>query len=191
MPANAPRKNSSPPNPRGIPVPISHIWPESQGQLTKPSAHPSSSPDPSLAPMSTLISHYQAFTSKFSCSGSARETGHHSWRCEHTSGKYVVTTVRSANLRPAKARSALVANSGVSNLIKILPTPADCLLPPTGLGILRDRIVPNFSHSSWTSSRISGKTSQQRELERLEVGWWRMTHPRSRHCPSARRASPC
>lgn len=72
-----------------------------------------------------------------------------------TSEKYVVTTVRSANFRPAKERSALPADSGVSNLTKILPTPLDCLLPPVGLGTFISRTFPYFSHSSFTSSHIS------------------------------------
>lgn len=40
-----------------------------------------------------------------------------------TSPKKVTTTVRSANFRPAKARRAFLADSGVSYLTKIFPTP--------------------------------------------------------------------
>jgi hypothetical protein len=72
-----------------------------------------------------------------------------------TSEKYVVTTVRSANFLPARARRAFPADSGVSNLTKIFPTPLDCLLPPVGLGTFISKTFPNFSHSSFTSSQIS------------------------------------
>lgn len=76
-------------------------------------------------------------------------------RGDLTSGKYVATTVRSANLRPARALRAFVVDSTASNLTKILPTPAICLLPPAGRGTLMSRTGPNFEHSSRTSSRIS------------------------------------
>ena len=72
-----------------------------------------------------------------------------------TSEKYVVTTVRSANFLPARARRAFPADSGVSNLTKILPTPFDCLLPPVGRGTFMSSTLPYFSHSSFTSSQIS------------------------------------
>lgn len=42
-----------------------------------------------------------------------------------TSGKYVVTTVLSANFLPASDVKALVVASIVSNLTKMRPTPAD------------------------------------------------------------------
>lgn len=77
----------------------------------------------------------------------------------HTSGKYVVTTVLSANFRPANDFRALVVESVVSNLTKILPTPADCLLPPEGRGIFKSTMVPNLEHSSRTSSQISALVS--------------------------------
>jgi len=73
-----------------------------------------------------------------------------------TSAKYVVTTVRSANFLPANACNALRAESALSYLTKILPTPLDCLLPPLGRGTFISRTWPYFSHSSLTSSQISG-----------------------------------
>lgn len=72
-----------------------------------------------------------------------------------TSEKYVVTTVRSANLRPAKACSAVRAESALSYLTKILPTPVDCRLPPLGRGTFISSTWPYFSHSSLMSSQIS------------------------------------
>jgi len=104
------------------------------------------------------------------------ESGNGSGR-RPASGKYVVTTVRSANLRPASALRALVDDSVLSYLTNILPTPADCRLPPTGLGTLISRIMPNLEHSSRTSSQISGRVSGRR--------WTRPegTHLRSRRCP--------
>src|ERR1700761_2523529 len=74
---------------------------------------------------------------------------------KHTSSKYVVTTVRSANFRPASACNAFFALSAFSYLMKILPTPADWRLPIEGRGIFMERIVPYFWHSSMTSSQIS------------------------------------
>ncbi len=105
------------------------------------------------------LAFYQALTSKFSCiyisaglRTSVRGRG-------LPLGSMWSPPVRSANFLPANACSAFFAVSGESNLTKIFPTPADCLLPPTGRGILSPRTVPNFSHSSWTSSLISaGKT---------------------------------
>ena len=76
-----------------------------------------------------------------------------------TSGKYVVTTVRSANFLPARAWSAFFAEAGESYLTKIFPTPADCRLPPVGRGTFSARILPNLVHSSSTSSQISKKTN--------------------------------
>lgn len=72
-----------------------------------------------------------------------------------TSEKYVVTTVLSANFRPAKAWSAFRAESGLSYLTKILPTPVDCLEPPLGRGTFISSTWPYFSHSSLMSSQIS------------------------------------
>jgi hypothetical protein len=74
---------------------------------------------------------------------------------ELTSGKYVVTTVRSENFLPASAFRALVAASAVWYLTKILPTPAEFLLPPIGRGMTIFTISPYFPHSSSTSSLIS------------------------------------
>lgn len=74
---------------------------------------------------------------------------------ELTSEKYVVTTVLSANFRPASACIALRADSALSYLTNILPTPFDCRLPPLGLGIFISCTSPYLSHSSLTSSQIS------------------------------------
>lgn len=67
----------------------------------------------------------------------------------------MVTTVRSANFLPASAFNAFCALSGVSYLTKILPTPAEDLLGPDGLGIFSSRMVPYLEHSSCMSSLIS------------------------------------
>lgn len=74
-----------------------------------------------------------------------------------TSEKYVVTTVLSANLRPARACSAVRAESALSYFTKILPTPFDCRLPPLGRGTFISVTWPYFSHSSLMSSQISLK----------------------------------
>ena len=66
-----------------------------------------------------------------------------------------MTTVLSANFRPANACSAVRAESALSYLTKILPTPLDCLLPPLGRGTFISRTWPYFSHSSLMSSHIS------------------------------------
>ena len=66
-----------------------------------------------------------------------------------------MTTVLSANLRPARAASALRAESALSYLTKILPTPVDCREPPLGRGTFISSTSPYFSHSSFMSSQIS------------------------------------
>jgi hypothetical protein len=144
------RKKNEPPNTR--PKRTLHFF-HHVPALPRHSSH-SHQQYTAVAFKSLRSSPYQAFTSKFSYYWVSSELVG-SVKGKLTSGKYVVTTVRSANFLPANALSAFVAISGVSNLIKIFPTPADCLLPPIGLGILMARILPNFSHSSWTSSRIS------------------------------------
>ena len=106
------------------------------------------------------------------------------WSGRLTSGKNVVTTVRSANLRPASACRAFFADSVVSNLTKILPTPADCLLPPLGRGTFSATTSPNLAHSSFTSSQISGPCQQVTMQKRM---CWLDTDPRSRHCQSVPR----
>ena len=73
---------------------------------------------------------------------------YHAPTSKFSSGKNVVTTVRSANFLPASARSAFCAPSGESYLTKILPTPAEDLLGPEGRGILTSRMVPYLEHSS-------------------------------------------
>lgn len=96
---------------------------------------------------------YQAPTSKFSYNSVSRVLQKLEYKI--TSAKYVTTTVRSANFRPARARSALPASAGVSYFTNIFPTPVDCLLPPLGLGTFISNTFPYFAHSSLTSSQIS------------------------------------
>lgn len=105
-----------------------------------------------------------------------------------TSGKKVVTTVLSANLRPASSCNAFLHDSVVSNCTKILPTPADCLLPPLGRGIFSPIIFPNLPHSSRTSSQISGSEKSVLKSWRVRVV---SNYLRSHHCPSALQPSPC
>ena len=82
---------------------------------------------------------YHAPTSKFSCS--VKLAVFPPWSMGNlTSGKNVVTTVLSANFLPARAWRAFFAEAGVSYLTKILPTPADCRLPPLGRGTFNARI---------------------------------------------------
>jgi hypothetical protein len=107
---------------------------------------------------------HQALTSKLAYANISLHhlpapSSHHPYskRKALTSSKKVVTTVRSANFRPASAANAFFAPSFVSYFKKILPTPADCRLPIDGRGIFMDRIVPYLAHSSRTSSQISEK----------------------------------
>lgn len=106
-----------------------------------------------------------------------------------TSAKNVTTTVLSANLRPASDLSAFCAASEVSYLMKILPTPADCLLPPLGRGILSSSTLPYFSHSSFTSAQISANVQSVRRggEEKTNMSTYRRI---PRH-PLVPRPSPC